>query len=108
MLLVGVGGDSRKQVLKALGLDAVDAKTLTKDLHNMNQSARSTAEGAKVSTAASAWVHQQLQLLPSYLEALKKTFESEATTTDFSKSAEATKTINEWVVRWKSTFNVSG
>eukprot|EP01122_Echinamoeba_exundans_P005059 TRINITY_DN1523_c0_g1_i1.p1 TRINITY_DN1523_c0_g1~~TRINITY_DN1523_c0_g1_i1.p1 ORF type:complete len:398 (-),score=110.39 TRINITY_DN1523_c0_g1_i1:103-1296(-) len=97
MLLVGVGGDSRKQLLKALNLDAVDEKALNKNLHDMNESARSKDEGEKVSTAASAWVHQELQLLPTYIEALKKTFESDATVCDFSKSAEATKIINDWV-----------
>lgn len=99
MLLVGLGGSSRRQLHKVLALGDSESSTLKQDLHNLIVAVRSKSSGAIVQTATSAWLHKSLSVLPSYADDLKQVFESENTIVDYSNPQQAVDTINSWVVR---------
>lgn len=99
MLLVGTGGSSETQLLKALSLGNSASSELKTKLNSLITAVRSSSEGATVRTATAAWLHKDLQLLSGYTDDLKQVFESETSMVDFTDPKKATKTINDWVVR---------
>lgn len=100
MLLLGTGGSTREQLLKATSVGTSDLTKLEGNVKNLVAISRGISSStSKLSVAASVWLDSSLRLSAPYEQVLKAVFNAPPTVVDFSDCEKASNKINTWAVR---------
>ena len=95
LVIPGARGETRKEILDALGLPSNSSEAL----HALDASLTSARE-AKVLTSNSVWIQQGLELFPAYRNEIERFFSGMVRQVDFAKDPDnAANTINKYVFK---------
>ena len=102
MTSVGAKGETHAEMAKTLGLptgeaDAVGGAYAAFFERLFKDAARISTQ--ELSIANGLWVSKQARLVEGFATVMQRDFQSESSTVDFSKPAEAVKLVNGWVAK---------
>ncbi len=97
MLVNGLEGNSKKQVLEALGLDENSVNEINKAYAKLYTDLHTNKETEFISNNALFYDANRVDVLSDYKQAIENSYLAEILNEDFSKAETAKSSINQWI-----------